>query len=344
MVYLCYARSTGLIRPATAVDLWALRRRPQRRVFLYTEAMLAHNYRPFVVSVRSVLGPLGSDFVTLVFNDDGMCSFLQAQKRPHAPELDLAYLASFNSGKHTMSDGDAWFKLVEDLLERAGQARIERVFAATTQRFYDATEVLKQLGFHPYAQQHIWTLPQPSVKAGSALLALRQQHRHDAWAIQQLYEQITPRHVKQAELRRSTAWQLPRPRRRLGWRERGWVLGTDDALHMYIHVLTGPHGHVVRPLCDPAVRQDAAAMLRYILSQINEPRTVFAVIRGYQSELGVALEEVGFKLLAEQTLFAKQLTVSQHQPALVPGLLRPETGLESLPQLPSIGKGYEQPI
>lgn len=301
--------------------------------------MLAHNYRPFVVSLRSMLGPLGNDLVTLVLRRNGVCSFLQAHKRPHSPELDISYLASFHQDDE-ISDGDAWFQLVEELIERAGEARIERVFAAASHHSHNATEVLRQLGFQPYTKQQIWTLPEPAVEAGSSLLALRRQQRRDAWAIQQLYEQITPRHVRQAELRQSTSWQLPRPRRRIGWRETGWVLGNDQSLYTHIHMLTGPNGHVLRLMCDPDLRHDTAAMLRYVLSQINEARTVVAVLRAYQSEFGSALEEVGFKLRAEQTLFVKQLIVRQHQAALVPGLLRPENGLESLPRLPSTGRGY----
>jgi hypothetical protein len=322
-------RSLGLIRPATAVDLWALRRRPQRRIFLYTEAMLAHSYRPFVVSVRSMLGPLGNDLVTLVLRNHSVYGFIQAHKRPYAPEIDLSYLASFNNRDRTISDGDIWFKLIESLIERAGLARIERIFAAVAQRREDMSEVLKQLGFQPYAQQQVWTLTEPAVEAGSSLVALRRQHRRDVWLIHQLYERVTPRYIQQAEFRRSESWRLPRPRRRIGWRERGWVLGDDQALLMYVHVLTGPRGHVLRLLCDPAVRQHVAAMLRYVLSQITEPRTVFAVIRGYQLELGNALSEVGFRLRGEQTLFVKHLVVPRQLP-------QAETGLEPVPQLPSV--------
>lgn len=325
-----------MIRPATAADLWALRRRPQRRVFFYNEAMLASSYRPFVVSLRSLLGPLGTDVVTLLLRDGGLRGFLQAHKRAHTPELDISYLAGFAGRSQRLPNGDVWFKLIENLIERAGHARIERVFAAVGQRFDDMTEILKQLGFQPYAQQQIWMLPEPAIEAGSALVALRRQHRRDAWAIHQLYSRITPRHVQQAEMRRAEAWQLPRPKRRLGWRERAWVLGDDQTLIMHVHALTGPRAHVLRCIIDPAERQNAAAMLRYAVNQLGEHRTVFAVIRGYQAELGGPLEELGFKLRGEQTLFAKHLVIPQRQPARVPALLRPEPGLEPVTTLPHV--------
>ncbi len=328
-----------MIRPAMVADIWALRRRPQRRMFLYTEAMLAGSYRPLTASLRSMLGPLGDDVVTLVLRDGGTRGFLQARKRSHAPEIDITYLAGFATRSSGIPDGDVWYSLAQRLLERAGHARIERVFAAVGQRFDDMTEVLKQLGFQPYAQQQIWMLPEPTIEAGSAMVALRRQHRRDAWPIQQLYARIAPRHVQLAEQRNSGSWQLPRPRRRIGWRERGWVLGTDQALDIYVHVLTGPRGHVLRLLLDPAIRCQAAAMLRYSLSQLGEPRTVFAVIRGYQAEVGGALEELGFKLRGEQTLFVKQLIVPQRETSRVPALLRSEPSLEAITALPRIPNG-----
>lgn len=325
-----------MIRPAIAADLWALRRRPQRRIFFYTEAMLASSYRPFVVSLRSTLGPIGDDVVTLVLRKQGVRGFLQARKRPHTPELDISYLAGFAGRKTDIPDGDVWFMLVENLLMRAGQARIERVFAAVGQRFEDMAEVLKQQGFQPYAQQQIWMLPEPAIEEGSALVALRRQYRRDAWQIHQLYSRTTPRHVQQAELRQSSSWQLPRPRRRIGWRERGWVLGNDQTLNMHVHALTGPRGHVLRPMFEPELRQQGAAVLRYALSQLSEQRTVFAVIRGYQAELGSALEELGFRLRGSQTLFVKQLAIPQRQSMRVPALLRTEPTLESATTLPPI--------
>ncbi|MBV9791886.1 MAG: hypothetical protein JOZ51_27110 [Chloroflexi bacterium] len=326
-----------MIRPAMAADLWALRRRPQRRIFFYTETMLATSYRPFVVSLRSMLGPIGDDVVTLVLRKSGMRGFIQARKRSHAPEIDISYLAGFAAARGSgIPDGDVWYSLVENLIERAGHARIERVFASVGHRFEDVIETLKQLGFQPYTTQQIWMLPEPAIQEGSALVALRRQHRRDAWPIHQLYTRVTPRHVQQAELRQSSAWQLPLPRRRLGWRERGWVLGNDQALQMYIHVLTGPRAHVLRPLFEPELRQQAATMLRYALSHMSEPRTVFAVIRGYQSEIGGALEELGFKLRGEQTLFVKHLVVPQRQAVRVPALLRTEPNLEPATTLPRI--------
>jgi hypothetical protein len=308
------------MKPATVADLVALRRRPHRRVFFPTETMLASSYQPLIVSGRSMLGPLGNEQVTLVLRDNGVRGFVQAHKRPHFPEIDVSYLATFRSRDGTALDGDTTFRMLEGLIERAGHARIERIFATVVPRFDDMAEVLRQLGFQPYTQQHIWMLPEPVIEAGSSLLALRRQYRRDVWAIQELYIRSTPRHVQHAEGGGSERWQLPRPRRTWGWRQQAWVLGDDGTLNMYVHALSGPRAHVLRMLCDPDLRHNAAPMLRYALSRIEEPRTVFAITRAYQAELAGALEEVGFRLRGEQTLFVKQLAIRQPQLVTVPTL------------------------
>lgn len=302
------------------VDLLVLRRRPQRRVFFYHAPLLASGYRPLIVALRSALGPVGSHLVTLVLRNNGTRGMIQARRRVSAHELDLSYLASFSERDEPVLDGDTWYRLIEGLLQRAGQAKIERVFAALGPRFNDVTEVLRQLGFQAYTQHHVWMLPEPVIETGSALLALRRQHRRDAWAIHQLYQQVTPRHVVLAEQKQSNCWNLPRPRRGFSWREQGWVLGNDQALQMHIRALSGSHAHVLRIMYDPAVRSNAAAMVRYALSRIEEPRTVFAVVPAYQSEIGQALEEIGFRLRGEQTLFVKQLAVPYTQLVTVPTL------------------------
>ncbi len=106
--------------------------------------MLASSYQPLIVSGRSMLGPLGNEQVTLVLRDNGVRGFVQAHKRPHFPEIDVSYLATFRSRDGTALDGDTTFRMLEGLIERAGHARIERIFATVVPRFDDMAEVLRQ--------------------------------------------------------------------------------------------------------------------------------------------------------------------------------------------------------
>ncbi len=320
-------------------DIWALRRKPQRRVFLYTPFMLATSYRVYTHFLRSLMGPLGQHFMTLVLRDGGLRGIIQARRRPHTPEVDLLYLTAYKKQRQSIiGEGDIWFRLVEDVLRRAGEGRIERIFAAVGTRFEDVAEILHQLAFQAYGQQRLWILAEPAVETGTTLRALRRQRSRDAHAIHQLYCSLTPRHVQQAELRRPASWQLNR--RQLNYRERGWVLGDDQSLTVCIQVQTGVRGHVIRLLIAPHLRDEASALLRYVLSQLSEARPVFVLIHSYQSELEAALEDTGFSLRGEQTLFVKHLALRIKQPSLLPRFRRTEplelTG--PLPNLPSTGR------
>lgn len=313
-----------MVRPAIIADLWALRRKPQRRVFLYTPAMLATSYRAYTHLLRSVAGPIGQNHITLVLRDGGMRGIVQADRRSHTPELDLLYLNAYTKQrKRTMREGEIWYRLVEDLLRRAGEHRIERVFAAVGTRFDDVSEVLRQLGFQAYAQQRLWMLAEPAIETGSTMRALRRQRSRDAWALHQLYLSLAPRHVQQSEHRQVSAWQLAR--RSLNYRERGWVLGDDQSLTVHLHVQTGVRGHVLRLLIAPHLRDQAPTLIRFALSQLTEQRPVFALVHSYQGEHEAALEELGFTLRGEQTLFVKQLALPTKQPALLPRLRRADT-------------------
>ncbi len=314
-----------MIRPAIVADMWALRRKPLRRIFFYNDALLASYYHPYLLALHSMLDPMGLDQQTLVLRDQGMRGYLQARRRPTKAEVDLQFLTAYARRGHSqLSDGDVFFRLVEAFLKRAGSHHIERVFATIGARATDVTEVLRQLGFQSYAQQWVWMLAEPSVEAGSSIVALRRQARHDAWAIHQLYASVTPRHVQQAELRESASWQLSRTRPWLRGRERGWVLGDDQSLTVHMHLHTGSRGHVLHPMIAPHLRMEAAAMVRYVLSQLQDRRPIFAVIRSYQGELRAGLEELGFMDRGEQTIFVKQLAILKRHPLFLPALLRPE--------------------
>lgn len=273
------------------------------------------------------MDPMGSSAnqKTLVLRDRGLRGYIQARRRSNHREIDLQFLTAFDhAGREGQSDGELFYRLIEDLLKRAGSHKIERVFATVGSRADDVVEVLRQLGFQPYAQQAVWMLPEPSVEAGSTIVALRRQQRRDAWPIHQLYSSITPRHVQQAELRDSDSWQTLRSRPMFRGPERAWVLGDDQALTVHLQLRTGSRGHVLQMLVAPHLRAEAAAMVRYVLSQLHDQRPVFAVVRSYQSELETALDELGFVMRGEQTLYAKHLAILQRQSVFRPALLRRE--------------------
>ena len=309
--------------------MWALRRKPSRRIYFYNDALLASTYHPYIQTLRGLLDPIGarSDHLTLVLRDHGLRGFLQAHRRSTETEVDLQFLTAYGHRHQLrMGDGDVFFQLLEALIQRVANHQVQRVFAAVGHRSTDVIEVLRQLGFQPYTQQSIWMLAEPVVEVGSSMVALRRQTRQDAWALHQLYLSLTPRVVQQAELRESSSWEYSPRRRWIQLRERRWVLGDDKELTVHLQLCTGPRGHVLRPMIAPHLGADAAAMVRYMLTQIHEQRPVFAIIRAYESHLRGTLEELGFVERGEQTLFVKQLALMQRQSLFAPTLRPIEQG------------------
>lgn len=333
-----------MIRPASIADIWALRRKAQRRIFFPNDALLASSYHPYILALRAIFDPMGSDRTTLVLRDHGVRGYLQARRRPGKAEADLQFLTAYlPRARARLRDGDLFFRLIEDYVKRAGSDGIERIFATLGPRASEVNESLRQLGFQPYAQQSAWMLPEAAVEAGTAMVALRRQARRDAWAIHQLYTSVTPRHVQQAEPCDSTSWQLSRRQEWLRGPERAWVLGDDQALTVYMHLLTGSRGHVLRLMIAPHLRTEAATMVRYVLSQLHDRRPIFAVIRSYQSEFQGSLEELGFVHRGDQTIYVKQLAVLARRHVFMPSMLRatPVEGSMPAPTLAGLHRQSE---
>lgn len=320
-----------MIRPFQLIDWFELRRRPYARVVFYNEMTLAHAHRPVWFALRCAL-PLDADRHTLVYRDRGVRGYLQARCRPHRPEADLLYLDAqpLHPGERQPTDPDMWYRLLHDFVERMGARGIERIFAPLGTNS-DATEIFRQLGFQSYAHRQVWRALTPDVAEGSALIALRPQARRDPYAIQRLYERVTPKLVQQAEMRNAHSWQLPLVRSaRAGVRQQTWVLGRDgrdDELRAAVLLWQGERAAVLRLLIDPAERQLVPAILGFGLTHISSTHQgiVYLLLPEYHGELGGDVAAAGFECLGDQVLMVKSTVVPIRKPLLRPVL---EGGLE----------------
>ena len=179
-----------MIRPASVADIWALRRKAQRRIFFYTDALLASSYHSYILSLRSIVEPMSSDRKTLVSARPRPARLLAGAAVAGCAEADLA-IPRLVWSTLTVAPERRRSLLSTDRRVSAcapGNERMQRRLC-DARRPIDRCdqEVLRQLGFQPYAQQIVWMLNEPVVEAGSSMVALRRQNRRDAWAIQQLY-------------------------------------------------------------------------------------------------------------------------------------------------------------
>lgn len=317
-----------MIGLATVSDLWTLRRKPRSQVTLYNEAMLAKPHRPFWSALRSVIEGSSHHGATVMLRERGVRAAAQTVGRRGRPEHDVVLLASYGGGKGFPTDPDLWFRLLEQITVQAGQARIQRLYAALSQANVELRELFRQLGFAHYTTQTVLRLEGPDWDQGTTVAPMRAQTQRSLFAIQKLYGLVTPRAVQGAEVRDSRTWKLPRARSNHA-KARGWVLGSDDNLTAYLHLTSGPTGHVLTLLVHPESREITTDVFRFGLGQINDDLPVYLLLREYQRELMLPASDLGFNPIGEQALFVKHTTAPIRQP-----ILRPVAEPRLEPQIP----------
>jgi len=285
---------------------------------LYNETMLVKPHRPFWFGVRCVVEGNRRDGATFVYRGRGMRAAVQAVGRSGRPEQDIVMMSAYGDGRGHPTDPDIWFRILEQLCVSAGHHRVQRIYAALSQRHEELREVFRQLGFGGYSHQTVMRLEGPDWDQGITLAPMRPQARRDAWAIHKLYGAITPHEVQQAEARVARDWILPFTR---GWkrpRRRGWVLGPEDNLTAYLHLTSGPVAHVLLLLLQPDARAITTDILRFGLGQISDTLPVYLLLREYARELLLPAEDLGFQPIGEQALLVKHTTEAVRRPFLMP--------------------------
>jgi hypothetical protein len=307
-----------MIRPLTPGDLWSLRRKPRSQVMLYNETMLVKSHRPFWFGVRCILEGSRRDAATFVYRDRGSRAAVQAVGRSGRPEQDIVVMLAYGDGRGHPTDPDIWFRILEALCGSAGQHHVQRLYAALSQRHEELREVFRQLGFVGYTQQTVLQLEGPDWDQGITLAPMRPQARRDAWAIHKLYGATTPHAVQQAEARVARDWTLPLTRRWGRPRRRAWVLGPEDNLTAYLHLISGRAAHTMTLLLQPDARAITTDILRFGLGQIPDSLPVYLLLREYHRELLLPASDLGFQPIGEQALLFKQTTEAVRRPFLMP--------------------------
>lgn len=309
-----------MIRPVTPADLWTLRRKPRTLVWLYNDSMLAAPHRPFWFGLRCMVEGAGREGMTLMYRERGLQAVVQAVGRSGRPEQDIVQFSAYGGDSGSPTDPDAWFRLLGELVSNAGHHRVQRIYAAVSQRHEELREIFRQTGFGPYSYQTVLRLDGPDWDQGTTLAPMRPQHRRDVWAIHKLYGAITPHSVQHAEVRAPRDWNLPLTRRWSPPRRSAWVLGPEDDLTAALQMLSGPSGHVLSLLVRPEARDATTDILRFGLANLSDTLPVYLLLREYQQELLLPAGDLGFQPIGEQALLFKQTTVAVRRSILVPAL------------------------
>ncbi len=256
---------------------------------------------------------------TLVYLEDGaVLAYLQARCRwRRRDEWTITSLAATERAPEPL-----WRLLVAEAIRQAGERGVTRLFAKIA---VDAPyeDLFREVGFTVFTHERIWgNLYLTGGDEGEARRGpLRTVERHDAFDLLQLYRQVTPRVVQQAEALTSKQWQ-PGARvvlgglaaRALVWDNAAAAPESTYAPHGlggWIRLLSGPRGHWITTMYRPEQRGIASAAVDYTLwlARKNAPKPTYVALREYQAELEPLLEERGFHLLSEQALLVKYTAV-----------------------------------
>jgi hypothetical protein len=216
-----------------------------------------------------------------------------------------------------------WTRLINHAAAVAAQRGIQRVFSCANE---DSPEMaaLAGAGLNQYTREDIYRLPPDSHPQVVAPSGIRPEQSVDQWNINQLYRQVTPRLVRQAESPdgEMTGDRLCGPQ---GWGQgEGFCLEDRQGIAGYGYLRSGRVGHWLSVLVHPRAADHAGALLDYGLALLNyyPPYPVYCGVREYQGGIRAPLQDRGFTLFTSQCLLVRHLLVRVKEAArgLVPAL------------------------
>jgi hypothetical protein len=186
---------------------------------------------------------------------------------------------------------------------------------------------LHQSGFAIYARQRIWRLEgEPQGEAGST--AWRACTGEDTLRVRSLYADLVPGLVQQVEA-------LPRERLK------GMILLQRGDVRAYVELRYGPAGIWAQPFVHPDAPEVSAQLVHLLGSLSNRRgRAIYLCVRGYQSWLEPAIEQLGAEPGQSQAVMVRHLAVVRKasQPYALPALngkrVEPVAQINDYPKVP----------
>jgi hypothetical protein len=216
-----------------------------------------------------------------------------------------------------------WTRLTNHAVTVAAQRGIERVFSCAGDGSPEMA-ALAGAGMSQYAREDIYRLPPDTHPQVVAPPGIRPEQSADQWNIGQLYRQVTPRLVQQAESpseELSGDW-LCGP---LGYGQgEGFCLEDRQGIAGYGYLRSGRIGHWLSILVHPRAAERTGDLLDYGLALLNyyPPHPVYCGVREYQGGVRVPLAQRGFALFSSQCLLVRHILARVKETArgLVPAL------------------------
>jgi hypothetical protein len=264
--------------------------------------------------------------ITCVFRapeeEDGLSGFVQVSEGAGGTEWDLAYLAP--NLDYDLNAGSTWCRVLGHLVLLGAENGVERICVRSAEDA-EAEDLFRRTGFTVVSREEVFALDQEA-KPAPLPRGLRRATPQDQWALDELYRQVVPKVIQQAE-GCAPAWEVPRQR----------VVGRRDAMEQYVWADKGrvlaclrltktAKGSWMEVLTRPEQRGDVLPHLRYLLTRAapSAQSPVYCPVPDYAVGLGWLLRTLGFESYTRQVLLVAHTVtrVSARQRLMVPGLER----------------------
>ena len=292
-----------MIRPFGLRDVFAIRRLTPRGVGFDLRCLLLHSPSPAHCALLGYLTRHHLGTITCIHERSKELEtegIIQVWPCADQAEWDLAFLAP--SLDHHRDAPDVWLRMLTHLIVLAARRDVERVCARSSEDA-EAEDLLRKAGFTVVEREEVFVLshqpaPAPSPKG------LRQLDRRDREALDELYSQVRPPLVQQAEgLQRH--WSTPPHLTSLGlvaasehvWAERGRIIA-------YLGLCSSSRGHWLEVVVRPERRADVLPYAKHVLTlaRCTARTPVYCPVPDHDVGLGWLLRTLGFESYSRQVL------------------------------------------
>lgn len=298
-----------MIRPFDLRDVTLLAQIEQQGTPLNAELAFTRQPQPLQSALTSFFSLRGRGLRTYILREENnsarQLGLLQMRQRTNTKQGVIAYIVP--DLKNDPHAAEMWAELLDYAAVHAGHLGIQHLVAEAPEDS-EAIEVLQRAGYAIYLRQDILRLVRTRLTI-SADPIMRPGESHDEWGVQQLYTNIAPRLVQQAE-------GFPQIHRTGSVRD--YVLEDQMEIVAFLQVRRGPDGAWFNLLIHPRAEARASQIIQFGLSLFgsNWNAPISCGVRRYQEWLRRPLESLGFETYGSSVVMVKHLVKLVHEPEL----------------------------
>ncbi len=312
-----------MIRPFGLYDILTVRHLQRRSVPLDLRRQVLYRDAPARAALigyltQHRLGPL-----TWIYSGaDGAGAggaFAQVWPIADRPDWNLSRLAPAldeNEGAEAI-----WREMLRGLVRKAADSGIYRI-VTRVEEGASAEYVLRRSGFVATTRQELFMLPAAPGPVPCPKHLVPAAPRHD-WALGELYRQVVPRFVQEAEASFCHACASPRRHSLGGEAVQEYVWQDEERVNAYLAVSASARGAWVEFLVRPEYRADILPHIRYVIGTLRSPeRPIYCPVPDYDVGVGWLLRTLGFQTVGRQAHMVMHVAarVPVRRPLLVTGL------------------------